>query len=200
MVFSRAALERLLVSPDFLFRIESEPDKIAGGTAYRLSDVELASRLSFFLWSSIPDDELLDLAIGGKLRDPAVLDQQARRMLAQPRARAALVNNFFGQWLQTRNVWLLTPDANRKYPWFDDNLRIAFIRETELFLDDQLKADHGIVELLTAREQDPFFRSVKDMTVDAYYTSKEGLADELGWHGNTFLPEFKGCTHPEHQR
>jgi hypothetical protein len=146
----RAGLERLLVSPDFLFRIEDDPDRVAPATAYRLSDVELASRLSFFLWSSIPDDELLDVATRGKLRDAGVLDQQVRRMLADPRARAALVNNFFGQWLQTRNVWLLTPDANTKFPWFDDNLRAAFVRETELFLDDQVKADRGIPELLTA--------------------------------------------------
>ena len=148
----RAALERLLVSPDFLFRIEADPDQVARGADYRLSDVELASRLSFFLWSSIPDDQLLDLAIQGRLRDPGVLDQQTRRMLADPRARVALVNNFFGQWLQTRNVWLLTPDANRKYPWFDDNLRTAIVRETELFLDDQLKADRSIVALLTAND------------------------------------------------
>ena len=149
----RAALERLLVSPDFLFRIEAEPNRVPGvapGASYRLSDVELASRVSFFLWSSIPDDELLGLAIAGKLQDPGVLDRQVRRMLADPRARAGLVGNFFGQWLQTRNVWLITPDANRKYPWFDDNLRTAFVRETELFLDDQLKADRGIVELLSA--------------------------------------------------
>jgi hypothetical protein len=146
----RAALERLLVSPDFLFRIEADPDKVAQGAAYRLSDVELASRLSFFLWSSIPDDELLDLAIRGKLRDAAVRERQVRRMLADPRASAALVDNFFSQWLQTRNVWLLTPDVNRKYPWFDDNLRTAFVRETELFLDDQLKADRSVEELLTA--------------------------------------------------
>jgi len=146
----RAALERLLTSPDFLFRIEAEPDKLPPGTAYRLSDVELASRLSFFLWSSIPDEELLDLAIRGKLREPGVLDRQVRRMLAEPRARGALVDNFFGQWLQTRNVWLLTPDANTKFPWFDDNLRSAMVRETELFLDDQLEADRGIAELLTA--------------------------------------------------
>ena len=146
----RAALERLLVSPDFLFRIEADPVKTAPGAAYRLSDVELASRLSFFLWSSIPDDELLDLAIGGRLRDAAVLEQQVRRMLADSRARTALVENFFGQWLQTRNVWLLTPDANTKFPWFDDNLRTAFVRETELFLDDQVKTDRGIAELLTA--------------------------------------------------
>jgi len=146
----RAALERLLTSPDFLFRIEADPDKLPPATAYRLSDVELASRLSFFLWSSIPDEELLDLAIGGKLREPGVLDQQVRRMLAAPRSRGVLVDNFFGQWLQTRNVWLLTPDANTKFPWFDDNLRSAIVRETELFLDDQLKADRGIADLLTA--------------------------------------------------
>jgi len=146
----RTALERLLTSPDFLFRIEADPAKVLPGSAYRLSDVELASRLSFFLWSSIPDEELLDLAIRGQLREPGVLDRQVRRMLAEPRARAALVDNFFGQWLQTRNVWLLTPDANTKFPWFDDNLRSAIVRETELFLDDQLKTDRGIAELLTA--------------------------------------------------
>jgi len=146
----RAAIERLLVSPDFLFRIEADPAGVAAGTAYRLSDVALASRLSFFLWSSIPDDELLELAIGGKLRTPGVIEQQVRRMLADPRSRSALVDNFFGQWLQTRNVWLLTPDANRKFPWFDDNLRGAFVREIELFLDDQLKSDRSIVDLLTA--------------------------------------------------
>ena len=148
----RAALERLLVSPDFLFRIEADPETVAPGTAYRLSDVELASRLSFFLWSSIPDDELLGLAIDGKLRDARVFDQQVRRMLSDPRARAALVDNFFGQWLQIRNVWLLTPDTNRKYPWFDDNLRTAFVREMELFLDAQLKEDRSVVELLTAND------------------------------------------------
>ena len=120
------------------------------GAAYRLSDVELASRLSFFLWSSIPDDELLELAIRGKLRDPSVLEQQIRRMLADPRARSALVANFFSQWLQVRNVWLLTPDANRKFPWFDDNLRTAFVRETELFLESQLQEDRSVVDLLTA--------------------------------------------------
>ncbi len=146
----RAALERLLVSPDFLFRIEADPRSVVRGAAYRLPDLELASRLSFFLWSSSPDDELLDVAVKGTLRQPGVLDQQVRRMLADPRARAALVDNFFGQWLQTRNVWQLTPDANTKFPWFDDNLRAAFVRETELFLDDQLKADRSIVELLSA--------------------------------------------------
>ena len=146
----RAALERVLVSPDFLFRIEADPEKIAPGTAYRVSDIELASRLSFFLWSSIPDDELLDLAIGGKLRDSKIFEQQVRRMLADPRARTALVGNFFSQWLQIRNVWLLTPDVNKKFPWFDDNLRTAFVKEIELFLDSQLREDRSVVDLLTA--------------------------------------------------
>ena len=146
----RSALERLLVSPDFLFRIEADPAGVTPGAAYRIPDVELASRLSFFLWSSIPDEELLDLAIRGKLRDAKVFDLQVRRMLADPRARAALVQNFFSQWLQIRNVWLLTPDASRKYPWFDDNLRTAFVRETELFLESQLQDDRSMVELLTA--------------------------------------------------
>ncbi len=146
----RVALERILVSPDFLFRIEAEPGGVKPGAAYRVSDVSLASRLSFFLWSSIPDDELLDLAIKGRLREPKVLEQQVRRMLADPRARTALVGNFFSQWLQVRNVWLLTPDANRRFPWFDDNLRTAFVRETELFLESQLEEDRGVVDLLTA--------------------------------------------------
>src|SRR5579872_6271406 len=147
----RSALERVLVSPDFLFRIEADPAGVAAGTAYRVSDVELASRLSFFLWSSIPDDTLLDLAIRGKLHEPAVLDQQVARMLADPRARASLVQNFFEDWLQTRNVWLLNPDST-KFPWFDDNLRSAFVTETEMFLDAQLKEDHSILDLLTSDE------------------------------------------------
>jgi len=146
----RTALERILVSPDFLFRIEADPLSAKPGTAYRISDVELASRLSFFLWSSIPDEELLDLAIEGKLRDARVLDRQVRRMLEDPRARTALVGNFFGQWMQIRNVWLLTPDANRKFPWFDDNLRTAFVTEAELFFESQLSEDRGVLDLLTA--------------------------------------------------
>ena len=146
----RAAIERLLVSPDFLFRIEADPANVKPGAPYRLSDVELASRLSFFLWSSIPDDELLDLAIRGKLHDAKVFDQQVKRMLSDSRARSALVGNFFSQWLQIRNVWLLTPDANRKFPWFDDNLRTAFVKETELFLESQLQEDRSVLDLLTA--------------------------------------------------
>lgn len=147
----RSALERTLVSPDFLFRIEADPAGIAPGSVYRVSDVELASRLSFALWSSIPDDTLLDLAINNKLHEPVVLEEQVRRMFVDPRARESLVQNFFSDWLQTRNVWLLNPDST-KFPWFDDNLRGAFVTETEMFLDAQLKNDRSIVDLLTSNE------------------------------------------------
>ena len=146
----RAGVERVLMSPDFLFRIEIDPAGTAPGTAYNLPDIELASRLSFFLWSSIPDDALLDEAIRGRLHEAGVLDREVRRMLADPRARTALVQNFFEEWLQTRNVWLLTPDLNQRFPWFDDNLRVAFVREMELFLDTQLKENRSIVDLLTS--------------------------------------------------
>jgi hypothetical protein len=147
----RFALERVLVSPDFLFRIEADPPNAAPGSVYRVSDIELASRLSFALWSSIPDGALLDLAIAGKLHEPAVLEQQVARMFADPRARASLVENFFGAWLQIRNVWLLNPDST-KFPWFDDNLRTAFVAEMNLFLDAQLKEDRSLFDLLTSKE------------------------------------------------
>ena len=147
----RSALERVLVSPDFLFRIEVDPKEAARGSVYRISDVELASRLSFALWSSIPDATLLDLAIQNKLHEPAVLSQQVERMFADTRAHRSLVDNFFSSWLQTRNVWLLNPDST-KFPWFDDNLRSAFVTEMELFLEDQLKQDRSIIDLLTSNE------------------------------------------------
>jgi hypothetical protein len=147
----RAALERVLVSPDFLFRIETDPAGSAPGAVYRVSDVELASRLSFFLWSSIPDDTLLDLAIRGKLHEPPVLEQQVSRMFADPRTRVSLVQNFFSDWLQIRNVWLLNPDGTR-FPFFDDNLRSAFVKEAELFLDAQLKENNSVADLLTSNE------------------------------------------------
>ena len=146
-----SALERVLASPDFLYRIEADPATAAPGEPYRVSDVELASRLSFFLWSSIPDDELLDVAIDGRLSDTGVLEQQVRRMLADPRARTSLVGNFFEQWLQTRNLRLLTPE-NTKFPWFDDNLRLAMMEELNLFFDSQLADDRSIVDLLTSDE------------------------------------------------
>ena len=141
-------LARLLVSPQFLFRIERDPAQLAAGGVYPISDLELASRLSFFLWSSIPDDELLDIAADGKLRDPGVLGAQVRRMLADPRA-AALARNFGGQWLYIRNLQAVDPDASA-YPDFDDNLREAFQRETELFIESQMRDDRPLTELLTA--------------------------------------------------
>ena len=142
------ALARLLVSPHFLFRIERDPANIQADAVYRISDLELASRLSFFLWSSIPDDQLLDVAVRGTLRDPETLKAQVRRMLADPRA-AALVTNFGGQWLHIRNLKAVDPDP-RVFPGFDDNLREAFQRETELFLESQLREDRPLEELLTA--------------------------------------------------
>ena len=142
------ALERILSAPDFLFRIERDPPRAASGTAYRVSDLELASRLSFFLWSSVPDEELLDLGAKGRLRDPGVLDRQVRRMLADARAQA-LVDNFAGQWLSVRALQGVAPNPDL-FPEFDDNLRDAFQRETELFVASQLRGDRSVVELLTA--------------------------------------------------
>src|SRR5206468_6089332 len=138
----QAALERLLVSPRFLFRIERDPSTPEPGEIYRISDLDLASRLSFFIWSSIPDDQLLDLAARGKLKDPKVLEEQVRRMLADSRA-AALVKNFGGQWLFLRNLKAVDPDPN-VFPDFDDNLRDAFRRETELFLESQMREDRPL--------------------------------------------------------
>ena len=142
------ALERLLADPDFLYRIEREPVDIARGASYPVSDVELASRLSFFLWSSIPDDELLDRAEDGTLNEPAVLERQVRRMLADPRAKA-LVENFAGQWLHLRNIESVYPDP-LEFPEFDENLREAYQAETELFIDQQLRDDASLLDLLRA--------------------------------------------------
>jgi hypothetical protein len=142
------ALRALLVSPEFLFRIERDPAQIAANTTYRINDVELAARLSFFLWSSIPDDELLDLAAKGKLRNPAILEQQVRRMLADPKLEG-LVANFTGQWLMLRNVPGVRPDP-WKDPDFDENLRQAFRRETELFFESVIREDRSAQDLLTA--------------------------------------------------
>lgn len=142
-------LRAVLVSPEFLFRVEQDPNGVAPNTAYKISDVELASRLSFFLWSSIPDDELLDLAIRNKLRAPGVLEQQVRRMLADERSHT-LVTNFADQWLYLRNLASTNPDM-RIFGGFDDNLRQAFRRETELFLDDIFRQDHSVLDLLSAK-------------------------------------------------
>jgi len=142
------ALRLILTSPKFLFRSEPDPSNVVAGSIYHVSDLDLASRLSFFLWSSIPDDELLNVAAQGKLRQPAVLDREVRRMLADPKAEA-LVNNFAEQWLFLRNVASLSPDENA-FPNFDDNLRESFRRETELFFDSIIKQDSDVMDLLTA--------------------------------------------------
>jgi mono/diheme cytochrome c family protein len=142
------ALSAVLINPDFLFRVESDPKKVAANSVYRISDLELASRLSFFLWSSIPDDELLDAAIRGKLSQPGELEKQARRMLADQRS-FNLASNFAGQWLRLRNVEAVTPNA-ALFRDFDDNLRQAFREETELFLDSVLREDRSVLNLIRA--------------------------------------------------
>ena len=154
------ALRAMLTSPAFLFRIEQAPGTVrlkadttakmstAKTPAYRINDLELASRLSFFLWSSIPDDQLLDAAVKGRLKDAAVLEQQVRRMLADPRSES-LVTNFASQWLYLRNLESSTPD-NRLFPDFDDNLRQAFRRETELLFESVLKENRSVLDLLRA--------------------------------------------------
>ena len=144
----RVALTRLLVDPDFLYRTEVEPLDGVPGAPYRLSDIELASRLSFFLWSSIPDDELLTLAEQNRLTDSAVFDRQVRRMLADERA-SALVTSFGAQWLFLRNLRMVSPDSY-EFPEWDDDLREAMARETELFLESQRRENRPLSELLTA--------------------------------------------------
>jgi mono/diheme cytochrome c family protein len=142
-------LERLLVSPQFLFRIERDPASAASGTLYRVNDFDLASRLSFFLWSSIPDDELLDVATQGKLKDPLVLERQVRRMLADPRSQT-LVTNFAAQWLYLRDMKVKNPNS-RLFGDFDKGLQQAFVSETELFLNSVLREeDRSVLDLLTA--------------------------------------------------
>jgi hypothetical protein len=143
------AVERLLVDPDFLFRVERHPAAVPSGASYRIGDVELASRLSFFLWSSVPDEELLQLVERGELRDPARYERQVRRMLADGRSRS-LVTNFASQWLYLRNIRLANPDSF-EFPDWDDNLRSALLQETELFLEHQLREDRPIGELLSAK-------------------------------------------------
>jgi cytochrome c5 len=177
----QAALERLLVDPDFLFRIELAPSNQAPGTIYRVSDLELASRLSFFLWSSLPDEELLKLAEQKKLSDPAVLEQQVKRMLADARS-SGLVSNFGAQWLHLRNLRTHAPDVNA-FPDFDDNLREAFLQETELFLASQLREDRSVLDLLTAN----------------YTFVNERLANHYGIP-NVFGTQFRRVSWPDGKR
>ena len=143
----RLALQKILVSPEFIFRAEFDPVEARAGTVHRLNDIELASRLSFFLWSSIPDDELLAVAERGELSDPSMLERQVRRMMADPRSQA-LVKNFIGQWLFLRNIPKMQPDITA-FTYFDDNLRRALEQETALVVESTLREDRSVVGLLT---------------------------------------------------
>ena len=142
------ALRGILVDPEFLFRVELDPPGTVPGAPYRVSDLDLASRLSFFLWSSIPDDELLKVAVAGDLRSPGVIGAQIDRMLADPKSDA-LVDNFAGQWLFLRNMRSVKPDPGT-FPEFDGNLREAFQRETELWFESQIRDDRSVLEVLTS--------------------------------------------------
>jgi len=183
----QAALERILAGPEFLFRLERDPDAVGGpaiaqsGTVYRISDLELASRLSFFLWSSIPDDQLLNLAESGKLKDPAILEQQVRRMLRDPRSKS-LVTNFASEWLYLRNLDSKTPDP-KLFPEFDETLRQAFQQETELFLESMLREDQSVLRLLDAN-----YTFLNERLARHY-----GIPDVYGSHFRrvTLGPEFQ---------
>ena len=175
------ALRAILVDPEFLFRIEVDPPGTPPGTPYGISDLELASRLSFFLWSTVPDDELLALAEAGALREPGVLEAEVRRMLADPKS-AALVDNFAGQWLFLRNMRSVKPDPIA-FPEFDGNLREAFQRETELWFESQVREDRSVLDVLTSD----------------YTFANERLAEHYGIpgvHGN----HFRRVTLPDETR
>jgi hypothetical protein len=174
------ALERLLASPKFTHRVERDPAKLAPGQTRPLSGLELASRLSFFLWSSIPDDALLDAA--GQLAKPAVLEAQVRRMLADPKARA-LVENFAGQWLYLRNLEGMVPNSVG-FPDFDDNLRQAFRRETELFVESIIQEDRSVLDLMTADYTFLNERLARHYRIPHVYGShfrRVTLADQTRW-------------------
>lgn len=172
-----ALLQRVLADPEFVYRLEPEPAGLAAGKGYRISDLALASRLSFFLWSSVPDDELIDLAAQGKLKDPAILEKQVRRMLADPKSDA-LIANFTGQWLSVRSLKSSEPVVNL-FPDFDDNLRAAYQREIELFFGSIAHEDRSILDLLTA---------------DYTYVN-ERLAKQYGIP-NIYGPQFRRVTLP----
>ena len=173
----QAALQRILADPEFVYRGESEPAGVAAGKSYRVSDLALASRLSFFMWSSVPDNELIDVAASGKLKDPAVLEQQVRRMLKDPKSEA-LINNFTGQWLGVRSLKASEPVVNM-FPDYDDNLRDAFQRETELFFGSVVREDRSLLDLLTAD----------------YTFVNERLAKHYGVK-NVYGPQFRRVTLP----
>jgi len=166
-----AAVTRILVSPWFLFRVEAEDSDVPAGSVHAISDFELASRLSFFLWSSIPDEELLDIAEQGRLRDPAVLGDQVRRMIANSRSDA-LVENFTGQWLQLRNLEVKVKPDLLLFPDFDDNLRKAFRRETEMLFGNVLRSGAPVHELLTANYTFVNERLARHYGIDGVYGSR----------------------------
>ena len=170
-----SALQFVLAHPEFVFRTESAPANVKPGEAYRISDLELAARLSFFIWSNIPDDELIQLAGQGRLKDPKVLEQQVRRMLADPRSKE-LVKNFAGQWLGLRTLQNQTPEGTI-YPDFDDNLRQAMRTETEMFFESILREDRSLSDLLTA----------------GYTFVNERLAAHYGI-ANVYGPQFRRVT------
>jgi len=172
-----AALQRILADVEFVYRGEREPANLAAGKPYRVTDLALASRLSFFLWSSIPDDELIDIAAQGRLRNPTVLEQQVRRMLKDPRADD-LVTNFVGQWLSVRSLKTSEPIVNL-FPDFDDNLRTGFEREANLFFASIVNDDRSILDLLTAD----------------YTFVNERLAKHYGIQ-NVYGPQFRRVTLP----
>jgi hypothetical protein len=145
----RAAVSRMLVSPWFLFRVEGDSPDVPAGSSHPVSDTELASRLSFFLWSTIPDDELLTLAENGQLREASTLEAQVRRMIADPRSNA-MVENFVGQWLQLRNLESRVKPDFHLYPDFDDNLRKAFRTETEMLFSNVLREGRPVHEIVDA--------------------------------------------------
>jgi hypothetical protein len=175
------AVQALLVSPSFLYRVERDPAQAGPLHAYRLTDLELASRLSFFLWSSIPDDQLLDVASQGRLKNPAVLDREVRRMLKDPRSEA-LATNFAAQWLRLRNVSGALPD-DVIFPNFSDNLRQDFVTETQRFFQSIVQENRGVMELLTAD----------------YTFVNERLAKHYGIP-NVYGSEFRRVTLPEENR
>jgi len=179
----KEALTLILASPKFLYRTEQVPGNLAPGSNYRVSDLELASRLSFFLWSGIPDDELLDVAAQGKLKDPATLEKQVRRMLADPKSKSSLVTNFAFQWLNVRGIDAIDPDAF-VFPKFDQNLRIAFRREMELFVESIVREDRSALDLLTAdytflNERLALHYGIRDVRGDQF--RRVTLTDENRW-------------------
>jgi hypothetical protein len=164
----RTVIQSIITDPEFVFRFERAPANVAQGTNYRISDLELASRLSYFLWSSAPDDQLITVASQGKLKDPSILDQQVRRMLKDPRSEA-LASIFAGEWLQLQNLRDVQPDAFL-YPNFNKNLAESMRRETELFFDSVMRDDRNVLDLLTAN-----YTFVDELLAKHY-----GIPDVLG--------------------